>query len=85
VQSNPAVHGVQIYGLAGFGLYAETFRGSGSGEASERHIGGGVKVGLAGPLKVRLDYRVFRVDAPDAAPGFVHNPQRLTVGLALAF
>ena len=48
------------------------------------NVGGGVKVTLAGPLKLRLDYRFFRVRFVEASTGSTH-PQRVTIGLALAF
>ena len=89
VQSRSPIHGLQFYGIGGFGLYGETFgSGVGSGEILAGDIGGGAKIGLAGPLKLRLDYRVFLLgDAPDAARGVVvhQHPQRFSVGLSLAF
>lgn len=50
----------QFYGLLGAGFYRE-------GLISEREtntasaVGGGVKISLAGPLRVRLDYRLFNL------------------------
>ena len=79
----------QLYATGGFGLYGETFgRGVGSGEILAANIGGGAKIGLAGSLNLRLDYRVFVLGvAPDAASGVVvhQRPQRFSVGLSLAF
>ena len=43
-------------------------------------VGGGAKIALAGPLKVRLDYRIFRLRGARQS-----NAQRLYGGLALAF
>jgi hypothetical protein len=89
IQSPRPVHGVQFYGIAGVGLYGETYEGGvGSGEVSAKNFGGGTKIGLRGPLKLRLDYRVFVLgDAPDAATGVVvhQHPQRVSVGLSVAF
>jgi len=88
-QSARPTHGFQLYATGGFGLYGETFgRGVGSGEILAANIGGRAKIGLAGSLNLRLDYRVFVLgDAPDAASGVVvhQRPQRFSVGLSLAF
>lgn len=89
VQSRYPAHGVQFYGTGGFGLYGETFDGgAGSGEVLAKNFGGGVKIKLAGPLRLRWDYRLFLLgDTPDAARGVtIHkHPQRLSVGLSVAF
>lgn len=60
VQTPLAVSGMQLYGTAGAGLYRERLdtRQETNGAAN---IGGGVKIGIAGPLKLRLDYRLFRL------------------------
>lgn len=54
------IKGTQLYATAGGGAYRETL-----GDAEETHvginIGGGLKIRLLGPLRVRLDYRVFRL------------------------
>ena len=80
VQNPVPISGVQFYALAGAGVYRE--RLGPSFEQTDVHmaLGGGAKVALAGPLKLRLDYRYFRLrDAlsPDA--------QRLYAGLTLSF
>jgi hypothetical protein len=78
----------QTFGLPGFQLYATT----GVGIYRERlaadqetafllNNGGGIKISLAGPLRVRVDYRVFTLKG---------NPrhstvQRIYAGLNLAF
>ena len=50
----------QMYGTAGAGLYQET-----AGTISETNfatnIGGGLKFGLSGPLRLRLDFRVIHL------------------------
>ena len=79
VQNPVPISGVQLYAIAGAGLYRERL---GIIEQTDVHLalGGGAKVKLAGPLKLRLDYRYFRLrDAlePDA--------QRLYAGLTLGF
>lgn len=60
VQTPIEVSSLQFYGTAGVGLYRERLaaRQETSGAAN---VGGGVKIRLAGPLKLRLDYRLFRL------------------------
>src|SRR5262249_49137925 len=58
VQPRSTIHGFQLYGPAGFGLYGEVYDHGGSGEVLATNIGGGARVGLAGPLKLRLDSRL---------------------------
>lgn len=73
---------VQLYATAGAGYYRERFEPlDETNKGLGTNVGGGAKVGLAGPLRVRLDYRVFRLTG-DA----VHRTsQRFTAGLNLAF
>jgi opacity protein-like surface antigen len=72
--------GVNFYATAGIGVYRERI-------ATEQHthvganIGGGVKVALAGPLRLRLDYRVFTL----GGPARVGRPQRIYAGVNLRF
>ena len=51
---------LQFYGTVGAGVYRETL-----GDLRETHvgtnIGGGVKFGLIGPLRARVDYRIFNL------------------------
>lgn len=58
LQTPLAVAGAQFYVTAGAGLYRERL-----GEASETslavNLGGGAKIRLLGPLRLRLDYRLF--------------------------
>ena len=60
IQTPAAIGGVQLYGTSGLGVYRERL-GDVSETAVAANIGGGVKIGLAGPLKLRLDYRLFRL------------------------
>lgn len=76
----PRVAGVQAYATAGGGLYQE--------QLAERkktnlgtNAGGGLKVPLAGPIGVRLDYRVFTLRG---SPLYA-TVQRFYVGANLAF
>lgn len=60
VQTPFPVAGMQFYLTTGAGLYRER-----SGTREETHAGfntgGGAKISLLGPLRVRLDYRVFKL------------------------
>lgn len=60
IQTPIEVSGFQLYGTAGGGLYRERLV-----TQQETHfttnVGGGAKIRLAGPLRLRLDYRVFRL------------------------
>ena len=72
--------GFQLYGTAGGGAYRERF-----GPLSETHVGmnvgGGVKITLAGPFRLRLDYRVFTLRGSPLHA----RPQRFYAGLNLRF
>jgi hypothetical protein len=70
----------QFYLTAGGGFFRERLGGDGETFVGT-NIGGGVKFGLAGPLRLRLDYRVFSLRGN---PRYA-NPQRLYAGLNLAF
>ncbi len=50
--------GVQLYGTAGVGAYRETLRTTQKTNTA-MNIGGGLKLGLLGPVKLRVDYRLF--------------------------
>jgi len=60
VQTPLDVSGMRFYGTAGAGLYRERL-GTTQETNGAVNIGGGVKIGVAGPLKLRLDYRLFRL------------------------
>ena len=83
VQNPIPINGMQFYGIAGAGLYRERVtRLASDHQETNVHlaIGGGAKIALAGPLKLRLDYRIFKLRNAIAT-----NPQRFYAGLALAF
>jgi opacity protein-like surface antigen len=84
VQNPVPVGGLQFYATIGAGFYRERF-GDGEVSISETNfgtnLGGGVKIGLAGPFKLRLDYRVFALQGGAR----YDNPQRFYAGLTLAF
>ena len=78
----------QTFGLPGFQLYATTGAGIyrerlGSDEETGLVLnnGGGVKINVAGPLRVRVDYRVFTLRG---SPRHT-NIQRIYAGLNLSF
>ena len=80
LQTPVPIAGIQFYGTAGGGVYRESFD-----ELSETNVGinvgGGVKVNLAGPLRLRLDYRIFTLQG---SPRY-SKPQRFYAGLNLKF
>ena len=80
VQTPIPIGGLQFYGTAGGGAYRETLN-----EDSETNVGlnvgGGVKMSLIGPLRLRLDYRVFTLRGAPRHP----RPQRFYAGLNLKF
>ncbi len=80
VQTPVPIKGLQFYGTVGGGIYRETLE-----TIQETHVGanmgGGVKIKLADPLRLRIDYRVFTLRGEP-----LHNrPQRLYAGLTLVF
>ena len=80
LQTPIPIAGIQFYGTAGGGVYRETLN-----DVSETNVGinvgGGVKVSLVGPLRLRLDYRVFTLQGDPRHS----NPQRFYAGLNLKF
>jgi hypothetical protein len=80
VQTPIPIGGMQFYGTAGGGFYRETLRAL-SETSFGMNIGGGVKMSLAGPLRLRLDYRVFTLKGSPLHP----RPQRFYAGLNLKF
>ena len=80
LQTPIPIAGMQFYATAGAGMYRESLN-----DDSETHvginIGGGVKVSLIGPLRLRFDYRVFTLQGQP-----LHSkPQRFYAGLNLKF
>ena len=68
----------QLYATIGGGVFRERFDALDIQETGAgTNVGGGAKIELVGPLRLRLDYRVFKFTG-DA----VHkNPQRFSVGI----
>lgn len=73
--------GAQVYATIGAGVYRESFRGGPQETNTGLNLGGGLKMGLIGPLKLRLDYRLFKLRG-DAVFKTVH---RVYVGLNAGF
>lgn len=61
VQTPIAVGGMQLYGTLGGGIYRERLLDQQETSFST-NIGGGAKLTLVGPLRLRLDYRLFRLN-----------------------
>jgi uncharacterized spore protein YtfJ len=80
LQTPVPVAGMQFYFTSGGGLYREKLD-----TRQETHFGantgGGVKISLAGPLRVRLDYRLFKLRGE---PLF-DTVHRVYAGVNLAF
>ena len=80
VQTPIEISGFQLYGTVGGGMYRERLIGH-----QETHfttnLGGGAKIRLAGPLRLRLDYRVFRLQGSPLHSTY----QRVYAGANLGF
>ena len=80
LQTPTPIFGLQPYVTAGGGLYHEAL-GSRSDTSFAVNVGGGVKIVLVGPVRLRVDYRVFKLGS-DA----LYTPShRVYAGLNLAF
>jgi opacity protein-like surface antigen len=74
----------QFYGTVGGGIYHETLSIDAVHDQTSfgTNIGGGAKITLLGPLRLRLDYRVFNLRGGSAR----HTPvQRIYAGVNLKF
>jgi hypothetical protein len=80
LQTPIPIAGMQFYGTAGAGVYHEELL-----DVSETNVGinvgGGVKVSLVGPLRLRFDYRVFTLQGDPRHS----KPQRFYAGVNLKF
>jgi opacity protein-like surface antigen len=81
LQTPVPIAGMQFYGTAGGGVYREELLDD-SETNFGMNVGGGVKMNLAGPLRLRLDYRVFTLRGGDVRHS---RPQRFYAGLNLKF
>jgi len=80
IQTPVPVLGLQPYFTSGAGLYRETL-GTHQDTSFAFNTGAGVKVNLVGPVRLRIDYRAFRLGS-DALYSPAH---RIYVGLNLKF
>ena len=75
-----------MYAAGGPGVYAETTGdGGGTDLVGYGNAGGGIKISVAGPLMVRLDYRLMIIGHADASAEVPRHRHRATVGFGLAF
>jgi hypothetical protein len=83
LQTPIPIAGFQFYGTAGGGIYRETL--SNAINPSETNfgvnVGGGAKISLVGPLRLRVDYRVFTLSGTPRHP----TVQRWYAGVNLKF
>jgi len=80
LQSPVPILGFQPYLTTGGRLYRETL-GTHQDTSAGTNVGGGVKMSLVGPLRLRVDYRVFRL-----GNGALNSPaHRIYAGLNLKF
>jgi opacity protein-like surface antigen len=80
LQTPVPLAGFQPYATVGGGIYNESLAAH-SDTSFGSNLGGGVKVSLVGPLRLRVDYRVFKLGS-----GALYSPaHRVYVGLNLTF
>ncbi len=80
LQTPVDIYGVTPYFTTGGGFYSETL-GTHSDSGFALNTGGGVKITLSGPIRVRVDYRVIKL-----GNGALYTPaHRVYVGLNLKF
>jgi Outer membrane protein beta-barrel domain len=83
VQMPVALFGVRLYATTGAGLYRERVEAIDHSETNAVfNTGGGAKISLLGPLRLRLDYRVMKLRGEPLRPSTVH---RVYAGVNLAF
>jgi hypothetical protein len=77
--------GVQLYFAAGGGVYQARFLGASDTDFATS-VGGGAKIRLLGPLRLRLDYRLLTLRGdPIAGTEPVDRYHRLYAGVNVAF
>jgi hypothetical protein len=80
LQTPVSVLGIQPYFTTGAGVYREAL-GPHEDTSVGFNTGGGAKISLIGPVRLRVDYRVFKLGS-----GALNSPaHRLYVGLNLKF
>jgi opacity protein-like surface antigen len=73
----------QFYGTLGGGIYHETLSTDPNGDQTNfgTNVGGGAKITLAGPIRLRLDYRIYSLRGTPRHT----NAQRIYAGINLKF
>ena len=80
LQTPGSISGFQPYFTIGGGIYSETL-GTHNDMGFGGNVGGGVKIDLAGPLRLRVDYRIFTQGS-----GALYSPaHRIYAGINLKF
>ena len=80
LQTPVEISGISLYATTGGGMYRERLLAT-QETSFATNLGGGAKIRLAGPLRLRLDYRVFRLQGDP-----IHTTyQRFYAGANLAF
>ena len=89
VQTPIAIAGLQFYATTGGGIYREKRTAGLPAEVTKTGVtsntGGGVKISLLGPLKARVDYRIFKLLGDKPLPTWRSTVQRLYAGITLGF
>jgi opacity protein-like surface antigen len=83
LQTPVPIAGMQFYGTIGGGVYHEALSTDPLNDQTNfgTNIGGGAKISIAGPLRVRIDYRIFTLHGTPR-----HDVvQRLYAGVNLKF
>jgi opacity protein-like surface antigen len=80
LQTPVPIAGMQFYGTAGGGVFHETLNSLSETNVGI-NVGGGIKLALAGPLRLRFDYRVFTLQGSP----LYSKPQRFYAGVNLKF
>jgi len=80
LQTPIKIAGMQFYGTAGAGAYRETLNDNSETNVGV-NVGGGVKISLIGPIRLRLDYRVMTLQGDARHP----RPQRFYAGVNFKF
>ena len=83
LQTPIPIFGTRFYATTGTGVYREKREAVDHQETNlVFNTGGGAKITLAGPLRLRLDYRVLKLRGEPLRPSTVH---RVYAGINLAF
>jgi hypothetical protein len=80
LQTPGSVYGIQPYFTTGGGVYDEKL-GAREDTSFGANLGGGIKMSLIGPVRLRVDYRVFR----PGGSALVSPAHRIYVGLNVKF